>query len=64
MTQPGDARFFARRGPHSLAAVAAASADRFPRLELFTIEDVFGGWQKAQKEHFSDGGIFDKITAK
>ncbi len=48
----------------TLAAVAAASADRFPKLELFTIEEVFGGWQKAQKEHFSDGGVFDTITAK
>ncbi|MFA7236088.1 MAG: sulfate ABC transporter substrate-binding protein [Phycisphaeraceae bacterium] len=34
---------------------------RFPKLELVTIDDVFGGWQKAQKTHFSDGGIFDQI---
>ncbi len=34
---------------------------RFPRIELFTIDDVFGGWQKAQKEHFADGGVFDQI---
>jgi sulfate transport system substrate-binding protein len=34
---------------------------RFQKLELFTIDDVFGGWQKAQKTHFSDGGIFDQI---
>jgi sulfate/thiosulfate-binding protein len=33
----------------------------FPELELFTIENVFGGWKKAQKEHFDDGGVFDQI---
>lgn len=40
--------------------VAAAYAHKFPNIELFTIED-FGGWKKAQPEHFGDGGIFDKI---
>ena len=34
---------------------------RFPEIRLITIDDVFGGWQKAQKTHFDDGGIFDKI---
>lgn len=34
---------------------------RFAQLELFTIADVFGGWTKAQPEHFGDGGIFDQI---
>ncbi|MGB3867566.1 MAG: sulfate ABC transporter substrate-binding protein [Xanthobacteraceae bacterium] len=33
----------------------------FARVELFTIDDVFGGWTKAQKTHFSDGGVFDQI---
>lgn len=33
----------------------------FLKVELFTIDDVFGGWRKAQAEHFGDGGIFDKI---
>jgi sulfate/thiosulfate transport system substrate-binding protein len=33
----------------------------FARLELFTIDDVFGGWAKAQKDHFAEGGIFDQI---
>jgi sulfate/thiosulfate-binding protein len=42
-------------------SVAAKYADRFPKLELFTIDEVFGGWQKAQQIHFSNGGIFDKI---
>ena len=36
----------------------------FSPVKLFTIDDVFGGWQKAQNAHFSDGGIFDKIFAK
>ena len=34
--------------------------DRFPKLELVTIDD-FGGWKEAHKKHFADGGIFDKI---
>ncbi len=34
---------------------------RFPKVDLITIDDVFGGWQKAQKTHFSDGGEFDQI---
>jgi sulfate/thiosulfate-binding protein len=42
-------------------AVAARYADRFPRIELFTIADVFGGWQNAQRTHFVDGGVFDLI---
>jgi len=33
----------------------------FAKVELFTIDDVFGGWAKAQKVHFSEGGIFDQI---
>jgi sulfate/thiosulfate-binding protein len=33
----------------------------FAKVDLFTIDDVFGGWAKAQKEHFSEGGIFDQI---
>jgi sulfate transport system substrate-binding protein len=33
----------------------------FVSVEMFTIDDVFGGWQKAQKEHFDDGGVFDQI---
>ncbi len=34
---------------------------RFPKINLFTIDQEFGGWQKAQKEHFADGGSFDQI---
>ncbi|WP_159732065.1 sulfate ABC transporter substrate-binding protein [Methylosinus sp. Ce-a6] len=41
----------------------AAKADlkRLPKLELFTVDAVFGGWAKAQKTHFADGGVFDDI---
>ena len=41
--------------------VAAKFANTLPKLELFTIDDVFGGWKKAQKEHFADGASFDQI---
>jgi sulfate/thiosulfate-binding protein len=41
--------------------VAARHAARFPRIELFTIDAVFGGWQQAQPKHFGDGGVFDQI---
>ncbi|ABS66642.1 sulfate ABC transporter substrate-binding protein [Xanthobacter versatilis] len=42
--------------------VAAKFKDKFAPVELFTIDQVFGGWQKAQKTHFADGGVFDQIT--
>lgn len=42
-------------------SVASKHAATFPNVALFTIDDLFGGWQKAQKAHFSDGGIFDQI---
>jgi sulfate transport system substrate-binding protein len=42
-------------------SVAAKHEQRFPELELITIDAVFGGWQKAQKTHFEDGGTFDQI---
>ncbi len=41
----------------------AVDIARFPKLRTFTIDQVFGGWQKAQAAHFQDGGIFDQITA-
>lgn len=34
---------------------------RFPKLELFSIDEVFGGWPKAQQTHFNDGGLFDQL---
>jgi sulfate/thiosulfate transport system substrate-binding protein len=42
-------------------AVAAQFAREFPRMELFTIDEMFGGWKRAQAEHFADGGRFDRI---
>lgn len=44
-----------------LAEVAAKYSQRFPKINLFTIDELFGGWQKAQKTHFADGGMFDQI---
>jgi sulfate/thiosulfate transport system substrate-binding protein len=41
--------------------VAAKYATQFTQVRLITIDDVFGGWQKAQKTHFADGGIFDQV---
>ena len=46
------------------AKVAAAYARQFPKLNLFTIDDVFGGWTKAQQIHFNDGGVFDQIYTR
>lgn len=43
------------------AAIAARHATKFPQLPLFTVDDTFGGWQKAQATHFADGGTFDQI---
>jgi sulfate/thiosulfate transport system substrate-binding protein len=43
------------------AAIAGRYASQFPRIELFTIDKVFGGWDRAQKVHFADGGVFDQI---
>ena len=33
----------------------------FPKMSMFTIDELFGGWTKTQKTHFEDGGTFDKI---
>jgi sulfate transport system substrate-binding protein len=43
------------------ASVAAKHADRFAKIDLFTVDQAFGGWQAAQKAHFADGGTFDQI---
>ncbi|HRO61002.1 MAG TPA: sulfate ABC transporter substrate-binding protein [Burkholderiaceae bacterium] len=43
--------------------VAAKYQSQFSKVELFTIDEVFGGWQKAQTTHFADGGVFDRIFA-
>jgi sulfate transport system substrate-binding protein len=44
-----------------LAAVAAKYAAQFPRIPLFTVDERFGGWKRAQAVHFADGGVFDRI---
>jgi sulfate transport system substrate-binding protein len=46
------------------AGVAKKYEGSFPKVELFTIDDVFGGWRKAQTTHFKDGGVFDAIYAQ
>jgi sulfate transport system substrate-binding protein len=40
---------------------AAKYAQQFPQIALFTVDEVFGGWTRAQKTHFADGGVFDQI---
>jgi sulfate transport system substrate-binding protein len=42
-------------------STAAKYAKQFPKLALFTVDEAFGGWQKAAKAHFADGGTFDQI---
>ncbi|MEW6124051.1 MAG: sulfate ABC transporter substrate-binding protein [Pseudomonadota bacterium] len=44
-------------------AIAAKYKDKFADVQLFTIDQVFGGWRKAQKTFFSDNGVFDQIYA-
>lgn len=41
--------------------VLKAHTPAFPEIEMFTIDEVFGGWTKAQKQHFADQGVFDQI---
>jgi sulfate/thiosulfate-binding protein len=43
------------------ASVAARYASAFAKIELFTIDEAFGGWLQAQKTHFADGGTFDQV---
>ena len=43
--------------------VLAKYASQFPKINLFTVDEVFGGWTKAQKEHFDDGGTYDQVIA-
>jgi sulfate/thiosulfate transport system substrate-binding protein len=44
-----------------LASVAAKYAGQFPKMNLVTVDEVFGGWKKAQADHFADGALFDQI---
>ena len=43
--------------------VLAAHAKAFPKVDTFTVDDLFGGWKTAQKTHFDDGGTYDQILA-
>jgi sulfate/thiosulfate transport system substrate-binding protein len=45
-------------------AIAARFAGQFPAIKLFRVDEVFGGWQQAQKTHFADGAVFDQIFEK
>ena len=45
-------------------AIAAKYPGNFAKVQLFTIDEAFGGWAKAQKVHFADGGTFDQVYAK
>jgi sulfate transport system substrate-binding protein len=49
--------FYRPRDPE----IATKYESAFAKVDLFTIDDVFGGWTRAQKEHFAEGGIFDQI---
>jgi len=49
--------FYRPRSP----AAAAKYAAQFPRINFFTIDELFGGWRKAQATHFADGGVFDQL---
>jgi len=61
---------YSSEGQHILAengnrvhdeAVAAEFKDQFPEVRLVTVEDVFGGWEKIQEEHFASGALLDQI---
>jgi sulfate/thiosulfate transport system substrate-binding protein len=52
--------FYRPRDPE----IAARYESVFPHVQLFTIDEVFGGWHKAQTTHFSEGGVFDKIYSQ
>ena len=43
--------------------VLAKYAKAFPKVSTFTVNEVFGGWTQAQKEHFNDGGLYDQVIA-
>lgn len=49
--------FYRPRDPE----IQAKYARQFPKVELFTIDELFGGWNQAQAIHFADGGVFDQI---
>ena len=50
--------------PAVSAKAQAKYAKQFAKINLFTIDQAFGGWEKADKAHFADGGSFDQIYTK
>jgi sulfate transport system substrate-binding protein len=50
--------------PRDAESVPEEYRKRFSKTELFTIDDVFGDWNKAQAKHFDDGGVFDQISKR
>ncbi|HMM13626.1 MAG TPA: sulfate ABC transporter substrate-binding protein [Parvibaculum sp.] len=52
------ANFYRPRNPQ---AADAKDLERFPQIELVTIDGKFGGWREAQKKFFADGGVFDQV---
>ena len=46
---------------HHLVGIATAAHPELKKLPLYTVDEVFGGWTKAQATHFTDGGVFDQI---
>lgn len=54
------ANYYRPRDPQA----AAKYARQFPKLNLVTVDGEFGGWQKAQKTHFLDGGVFDQVFTR
>jgi sulfate/thiosulfate transport system substrate-binding protein len=55
----GAKHFFRPTGPRSLAKFGG----QFPKVPQFTVDELFGGWAKAQKTHFADNGVFDQVYA-
>ncbi len=47
-----------------LAELARKWSGKFPALELFTVDELFGGWEAAHRVHFADGGVFDRIMVR
>jgi sulfate transport system substrate-binding protein len=45
----------------SNTSIQAKNAAKFPKLKMFTINEIFGSWKKVQETHFGDGGVFDQI---
>lgn len=61
--EPAAQELIAKYGyrPRDSSVLARHAAD-FPALELFGVKDVFGGWEKAQHDHFDEGGTFDQLS--